>query len=91
MARTGELVSTQSENLIDKQSLDPQQRPEWLTAKEAADHLRVKARTLLSWTRQGKINGYALSAAWLLAETVKASVREPANRVVTVAELAKRY
>lgn len=34
---------------------------EWLTAEEAAQHLRVKVRTLLLWTRLGKIRGYALS------------------------------
>ena len=39
----------------------PQQNIEWLTAKEAAEHLRIKTRTLLAWTRQGKLNGYALS------------------------------
>ena len=45
-----------------KQELpQPQQNLEWLTAKEAAEHLRIKTRTLLQWTRQGKIKGYALS------------------------------
>ena len=34
---------------------------EWLTAKEAADHLKVKTRTLLQWVRQGKVKGFALS------------------------------
>jgi excisionase family DNA binding protein len=34
---------------------------EWLTANEAAQHLRVEARTLLMWARQGKIKGYILS------------------------------
>ena len=38
-----------------------QYETEWLTAKEAAAHLRVQARTLLLWTRQGKVTGYALS------------------------------
>ena len=33
---------------------------EWLTAEEAAEHLRVKYRTLLLWTRQGKVKGYPL-------------------------------
>jgi excisionase family DNA binding protein len=36
-------------------------RSEWLTAKEAAEYLRVKTRTLLLWTRQGKVKGYPLS------------------------------
>ena len=35
--------------------------PEWLTAKEAAAHLKVKNRTLLLWVRQKKIRGYVLS------------------------------
>jgi excisionase family DNA binding protein len=33
----------------------------WLTAQEAAEHLRVKTRTLLLWARQGKIVGHRLS------------------------------
>jgi excisionase family DNA binding protein len=33
----------------------------WLTAQEAAEHLRVKTRTLLQWVRQKKIPGYVLS------------------------------
>jgi excisionase family DNA binding protein len=35
----------------------------WLTADEAAHYLKVKARTLLCWVRQGKIKGYALSGS----------------------------
>lgn len=34
---------------------------EWLTAEEAATHLKVKARTLLLWARQKKFRGYVLS------------------------------
>jgi excisionase family DNA binding protein len=34
---------------------------EWLTAGEAAQHLRVKVRTLLFWVRQSKVRGFALS------------------------------
>jgi excisionase family DNA binding protein len=34
---------------------------EWLTATEAAQYLKVKARTLLLWVRHGKLKGYALS------------------------------
>jgi hypothetical protein len=37
------------------------QRQEWLTATEAAAHLKVKSRTLLLWARQGKVKGYVLS------------------------------
>jgi excisionase family DNA binding protein len=34
---------------------------EWLTAEEAASHLKVRTRTLLLWVRQKKIRAYALS------------------------------
>ena len=34
---------------------------EWLTANEAANHLKVKSRTLLLWVRQGKVRAFALS------------------------------
>ena len=34
---------------------------EWLTAAEAAQHLKVRTRTLLQWVKQGKVKGYALS------------------------------
>jgi excisionase family DNA binding protein len=33
---------------------------EWLTAGEAASYLKVEPRTLLMWTRQGKVKGYVL-------------------------------
>jgi excisionase family DNA binding protein len=33
----------------------------WLTANEAAAYLRVEARTLLLWARQGKVKGHVLS------------------------------
>jgi excisionase family DNA binding protein len=33
----------------------------WLTAKEAAQYLKVETRTLLLWARQGKLKAYALS------------------------------
>ena len=36
---------------------------DWLTASEAARYLKVKPRTLLLWTRQGKVKGFALSGA----------------------------
>ena len=61
MPRKGELVSMQTVESGDKHSVQSQQHTEWLTAKEAAEHLKIKTRTLLLWTRQGKINGYALS------------------------------
>jgi excisionase family DNA binding protein len=33
----------------------------WLTAREAADYLRVNPRTLLLWARMGKIPAHKLS------------------------------
>jgi excisionase family DNA binding protein len=33
----------------------------WLTAKEAAQHLKVATRTIISWARDGKVKAYALS------------------------------
>jgi excisionase family DNA binding protein len=40
----------------------PQASPrEWLTAGEAAQYLKVDTRTILLWTRQGKVKGFALS------------------------------
>jgi excisionase family DNA binding protein len=41
---------------------NPSPQPsEWITAKEAAAYLRIKARTLLLWVRQGKVKAFALS------------------------------
>jgi excisionase family DNA binding protein len=34
---------------------------EWLTAQEAAAHLRVKHRTLLQWAKAGKVPAHKLS------------------------------
>lgn len=34
---------------------------EWLTVSEAAQHLKIKPRTLLLWVRQGKVKAFALS------------------------------
>lgn len=61
MPRKGELVSMQTVERGDKHSVQSRQHTEWLTAREAAEHLKIKTRTLLLWTRQGKINRYALS------------------------------
>lgn len=52
--------------------LRPEERPfgpeevrrvedQWLTAKEAAQYLKVKPRTLLLWTRQKKVPAHRLS------------------------------
>jgi excisionase family DNA binding protein len=35
----------------------------WLTANEAAQHLRVKPRTILKWAKDGKIPGHRLSGS----------------------------
>jgi excisionase family DNA binding protein len=35
----------------------------WMNAREAAAYLRVDARTLLRWTREGKIRGFSLSGS----------------------------
>jgi excisionase family DNA binding protein len=34
---------------------------EWLTGAEAAQHLKVKPRTLLLWVRQRRLKAYKLS------------------------------
>lgn len=33
---------------------------EWLTATEGAKYLKIRPRTLLLWTRQGRVKGYAV-------------------------------
>ena len=35
----------------------------WLTAAEAARHLRIETRTLLFWARSGKIKAYPLTGS----------------------------
>ena len=35
----------------------------WLTAREAAQHLRVKERTVLKWAKQGRIPAHPLSGS----------------------------
>lgn len=34
---------------------------QWLTATEAAEHLKVKPRTVLRWAREKKLRGHRLS------------------------------
>ena len=34
---------------------------EWLNTTEAAQHLRIKPRTLVVWVREGKVPGHRLS------------------------------
>jgi excisionase family DNA binding protein len=36
---------------------------EWLTAKEAGQHLKVKTRTILKWAKEGRIPGHPLSGS----------------------------
>jgi excisionase family DNA binding protein len=36
-------------------------KKEWLTAREAALHLRVSHRTILAWAKSGKLRGHVLS------------------------------
>ena len=62
MPRNSEVVSAQRTERV-KEPAFHQHETQWLTAKEAAAHLRVKARTLLLWTRQGRVTGYALSGS----------------------------
>jgi excisionase family DNA binding protein len=38
-----------------------EQNSGWLTADEAAQYLKVQKRTLLLWSRQGKVHAFALS------------------------------
>jgi excisionase family DNA binding protein len=37
------------------------ERPTWLTAREAAQYLNVKVRTILLWARRGRVKAYALT------------------------------
>ena len=48
------------ENSFEVSGNSPTQTP-WLTAKEAAQYLRVEPRTLLMWARAGNVKGYPLS------------------------------
>jgi hypothetical protein len=42
-------------------AMSSEQASQWLTAEEAARHLKIEPRTLLLWARQGKVKGYILS------------------------------
>jgi excisionase family DNA binding protein len=63
MPKKGELLSIETVDRESKYagSLQAQPRTEWLTAKEAAVHLKVKPRTILQWAKDGKIPGHVLS------------------------------
>ena len=45
---------------VDQPAITPSAE-EWLTASEAAAHLKVKPRTILQWAKDGKIRGHVLS------------------------------
>jgi len=34
---------------------------EWLTAREAAEYLKVRPRTIVQWAKEGKVRGHRLS------------------------------
>ena len=64
------------------------QNSEWLTANEAAQHLRVEPRTVLAWARSGHIKGYVLSGTrritWrFLKADLDATLRAPAVLLTT--------
>lgn len=63
MPREGELISIETVDHAGQHagSLQAQPRTEWLTAKEAAAHLKVQPRTILQWAKDGKIPGHVLS------------------------------
>lgn len=56
MKRKGQQVERRRRSLVAQTAVH-----EWMTAAEAARHLRAKRRTLLLWVRQGKLQAFALS------------------------------
>jgi len=84
MPKRNESVRSEPLKQMVADSPQPQPNIEWLTANEAAEHLRIRTRTLLLWTRQGKIRGYALSGGqrhvwrFLRAELDADVLRRPA-------------
>ena len=48
----------------------------WLTAEEAAEHLRVRTRNLLQWARQGKGAGKYMSHRDLMFSTPLTFIHE---------------
>jgi len=48
---------------FDHRSTEPREAPTstWLTAREAAQYLKLRVRTVLLWARQGKVKAYALT------------------------------
>ena len=63
MPRKEELLSIETADHEGERAgwFQAQPRSEWLTAKEAAAHLKVKPRTILQWAKDGKIPGHVLS------------------------------
>ncbi len=57
--RTSEVKEGSLDKSIYRHSPDAR-HTRWLTAQEAAQPLRVKARTPALWTRQGKARAYAI-------------------------------
>ncbi len=56
---------------------------EWLTSTEAAQYLKVKPRTLVSWARQGKIPAHRLSGVqrvvWRFLQTELDAILSPSS------------
>jgi excisionase family DNA binding protein len=61
----------------------------WLTATEAAQYLKVKPRTLLTWARRGRIKGYVLSGTERITWRFRAEDLDATMSLPSVA-LAKR-
>jgi excisionase family DNA binding protein len=75
--------------IVAKQGAQPQTAAssEWLTTAEAAGYLKVQPRTLLLWTRQGKVKGHALSGTarhvWRFRrEDLDAALFQPSRSVL---------
>jgi excisionase family DNA binding protein len=60
---------------------------EWLTATEAAQHLKVRPRTLLLWAREGKILAHKLSG---IHRRIYRFLRHELDRMTSVRSTLKR-
>jgi excisionase family DNA binding protein len=58
---------------------------EWLNTAEAAQHLRIKPRTLVLWARAGKVPGHRLSGnqrvTWRFLRQELDAMLEPSSAV----------
>jgi excisionase family DNA binding protein len=58
---------------------------EWLNTTEAAQHLRIKPRTLVVWAREGKVPGHRLSGkqrvTWRFLRQELDAMLEPSSAV----------